>query len=335
MNYELFKNFHTINLISQNPCNSYYDINESYLENNNFTPIFQNPKINNNIIEYFSDDIREKVNQEPFDEKIYPYTDKPYTGTKTSSLKDKSSFDYDIFKNNIDNLTIYNKNNNQSSKEESLNSNQINKPIDKKKKGRKPKNITDSYSIHTSFSNDTIIRKCKNLILISCLGFLNYQIKKIYNGDIGQGIYTKKLVDIGREQKADNTINFMRKFLSKTLKEIFSANISLKFTSILENHNAIIIQRALNDKDEEKRNKFNRLFNITFRDCLHKFIGNDEFVGVDNFNNFEGFQTFEEIKEKLDEDNENLNAIKEYLKNFEIILENTRPRAVRHKNKIK
>ena len=66
----------------------------------------------------------------------------------------------------------------------------------------------------------------------------------------------------------------MRNFLTKSLKEIFSAKISSKYTSFLPNHNEIIIKRALNDKDENKREIFNKLFNLTFIDCLKKFLGN-------------------------------------------------------------
>ena len=96
----------------------------------------------------------------------------------------------------------------------------------------------------------------------------------------------KKLLDISQEYKADNTINSMRKFVKKTLSEIFSVGISRKYTSFLSNHNEIVIKRILNDKDEDKRKKFEKLFSLTFIDYLKKFIGEN------NFDEFDGFPTF-------------------------------------------
>ena len=104
------------------------------------------------------------------------------------------------------------------------------------------------------------------------------------------------------------------------LKEIFSANISPKFTSFLPNHNKIVINRALNEADENKREKFFKLFNLTFKDCLDIFIGNI------NNEEFDGFPKFDDIVSNLDDNIYYLNKIKEYLFNFESILKNTKPR---------
>ena len=196
-----------------------------------------------------------------------------------------------------------------------------------KKRGRKRKKSPDSFNKQNILTNDNIIRKCKSLVLDSSLEFLNYQIKKIYNGNIGQGMNMKKLLDIGQEQKTDNTINYMRQFIHKTLKEIFSANISLKYTSYLPNYNRIIINRMLNDPDKERKEKLNKIFNLTFKDCLNIFIGNNKYDDID------GFPTFDEVKLKLDEDEEYLDKIKEGLINFEDILKNTIPRKKINDNK--
>ena len=154
------------------------------------------------------------------------------------------------------------------------------------------------------------------------LEFLNYQLRKIYSQNIGNGIHIKQLLDINQEQKTNNSINYMRNFLTKSLKEIFSAKISSKYTSFLPNHNEIIIKRALNDKDENKREIFNKLFNVTFIDCLKKFIGNKN-------DEFDGFPLFDEIKLNLDEDDENLEKIKESLINYENIIKSIKPRKKR------
>ena len=74
-----------------------------------------------------------------------------------------------------------------------------------------------------------------------------------------------------------------------SIKEIFSANISPKFTSFLPNHNKIVINRALNEADENKREKFFKLFNLTFKDCFYISIGNI------NKEEFDGFPKFYDI----------------------------------------
>ncbi len=113
--------------------------------------------------------------------------------------------------------------------------------IKKNKLGRK-RVFQDIYSNNDEkIKNIDMIRICKNLVLTYTLKFLNEQIKKIYNGFIGGGILFKKLLDITQEEKADNKIESIEIFFQKTLKEIFSVNISKKYTSYLHNHNKIKI----------------------------------------------------------------------------------------------
>ena len=163
---------------------------------------------------------------------------------------------------------------------------------------------------HTKYSSDNLQRRCKSLILSNTLEYLNYQIKKIYEGNIGNGIHIKKLFDINQEQKTKNSCSHLKKFLNKPIKEIFSCNISKKYTSFLPNHNEIIIHRALHEKDEKKRAKFTKLFNLTFADCI------DIFLGKNKSEESEGFPKFDDIKYKLNDDDEYLIKIKEFLNKF-------------------
>ena len=133
--------------------------------------------------------------------------------------------------------------------------------LKKKRRGNKEKTIKSSHT-HTKFASDNLQRKCKSLVLNYTLEYVNYQIKKIYEGNIGNGINIKKLLDINQEEKSYNTVNDIKMFKNKTIKEIFSSVISSKYTSYLPNHNKIVIERALTDKDENKRKKFNKLFII-------------------------------------------------------------------------
>ena len=81
----------------------------------------------------------------------------------------------------------------------------LQKKRDKNIKNRKNSSFTGkSLTKHTKYSIDNMQRRCKSLILNYTLEYLNYQIKKIYNGNIGNGINIKKLLDISQEQKANN-----------------------------------------------------------------------------------------------------------------------------------
>ena len=117
----------------------------------------------------------------------------------------------------------------------------------------------------------------------------------------------------------------MRKFINKTLKEIFSVDISKKYTSFLSNHNEVVIKKILKDNDDDKRKKFEKLFSLTFIDCLKRFVGEK------TFEEFEGFPTFDEIKLKLNEDSEYIEKIKESLINFEDVIKTIKPRNTRIK----
>ena len=106
--------------------------------------------------------------------------------------------------------------------------------IKKKKVGRKRKlDYEDNHKI----ANDNMIRKCKHLVINNCIEFLNFQIKKIYHNNIGEGILIKKILDINQVQKSDNKLETTKLFLNKKLSEIFSVDISSKYTSFLPAHN--------------------------------------------------------------------------------------------------
>jgi hypothetical protein len=166
-----------------------------------------------------------------------------------------------------------------------------------------------------------MIRKCKHLVINNCIEFLNFQIKKIYHNNIGEGILIKKILDINQIQKSDNKLESTKLFLNKKLSEIFSVDISSKYTSFLPDHNKILISRLLNEEDIEKREKFQKIFNLTFADCIQLFLGNNN-----KYIEFKGFPVLDEIKDELNEDNEYLEKIKNFLLNFEDIIKHKKPR---------
>jgi len=236
--------------------------------------------------------------EKSFDNKIYDY----------ESMKNSSNYFY------LDSI----KEENDYSNFQDLKSNLR---IKKKKVGRKKKLDYEDNQDNHKIVNDNMIRKCKYLVINNCIEFLNFQIRNIYHNDIGEGILMKKILDINQQQKSDNKLETTKIFLNKRLIDIFSVDISPKYTSFLPAHNRLLITKLLNEEDIEKRKKFEKIFNLTFADCIQLFLGNKN-----KFAELEGFPVFDEIKGELNENDKFLEKIKNYLINFEDIIKNKKPR---------
>ena len=261
----------------------------------------------------------EQLSQKNLDFKIES-NNKPIAPTKASTRFDKSFDnkidDYESMKNSSNNF--YQDSIKEENDEPNFHELKSNLIIKKKKVGRKRKlDYEDNHKI----ANDNMIRKCKHLVINNCIEFLNFQIKKIYHNNIGEGILIMKILDINQVQKSDNKLETTKLFLNKKLSEIFSVDISSKYTSFLPDHNKILISRLLNEEDIEKREKFQKIFNLTFADCIQLFLGNNN-----KYIEFEGFPVLDEIKDELNEDNEYLEKIKNFLLNFEDIIKHKKPR---------
>ena len=98
-------------------------------------------------------------------------------------------------------------------------------------------------SISNRSQDVNLRRKAKILVLESALDFLNEQIRKAYNNKIGNGNAIKKLLPINTKFKNYTTIQYNKDNLSKTIGDIFSENISTKYTCYPSDHNYILIQR--------------------------------------------------------------------------------------------
>ena len=197
-----------------------------------------------------------------------------------------------------------------------------------KKRGRKTKikhdkneNEESEQKIHSKFSNDNLTKKCKNIVLKSALESINKKIEEKYKNNICFGKFNKKLQILNQENKVKSTAKDDKLFLHKTLKEIFSDNISSRLYNYSENHNKVIIESLINDEDEEKRIYFNNLFNITFLEYLNYFISS-ETCNLNNNSILYGFKDFSFIKDSLIQNNGEyyVNTLIEYLKNFKEII---------------
>ena len=297
--------------------NYIYINNKPKLETYNILENKPNKKINMN------NDIYTLVENEVDSREIInlkiPNNNRQIAPTKASTKFDKSFdnnfYDYDSIKNSSN---IFSDTVRREIDEVNLLELKSNLNIKKKKVGRKRKLDNEE---NLKITNDNMIRKCKHLVITYCMEFLNYQIKKIYHDNIGEGISIKKILDINNVQKIDNKLESTKVFLNKTLFEIFSVNISSKYSSFLPGHNRSLIEKLLNEKDEDKREKFKKIFNLTFADCIQLFLGkNDKNYELD------GFPVFDEIKGELNENDKYLEKIKNYLLNFESIINSKTPR---------
>ena len=185
--------------------------------------------------------------------------------------------------------------------------------------GRKRKGM-ESGGQHSKYSDDNLRRKVKHIVLSHILDFMNDKIKEIYHGNIGQGMFIKKLLIINHQQKANINVKYNKNFLTKTLGDIFSDDLSNKFTNYPKDHNRNLIKTLTNEEDESKRIYFSKLFNLTFLEGLEHFRGSrihEELIGLKGYH--------EEL-EKYYNEKEYKSCLNYYINNFESIIRNKKSR---------
>ena len=184
------------------------------------------------------------------------------------------------------------------------------KPLLKKKRGRAKKKTTGDE--HNKFSDDNMRRKCKHILLDNLMDFINLKIREIYT-NIGYGRFIKKLLIINQNQIANATILFNKQFLNKPIGEIFSDNISSRYTNYESTHNHDLILNLINDEDETKKSYFKKLFDLKFIDCL-KHFRQDIFIPE-----LEGLTTFQKLGFETELEKDYLDNLKFYIMNYEEI----------------
>ena len=184
--------------------------------------------------------------------------------------------------------------------------------------GRKKKGSNETGN-HNKYSEDNVIKKIKTHLLTILNKFINDVINKIYKGNIGHGIFQKQLLKINQNQVIVSKNN--KQFLNKTLKDIFSDNISTKYSTYSSSHNRDLIKDLLNETDEEKRIKLNKLFNLTFIDCLRHFRGSEIIEEL------HGLDSLESVLKKFEDDKGYLKLFKHYCLNLEEVIYNKQSRS--------
>ena len=186
----------------------------------------------------------------------------------------------------------------------------------RRERGRGELNV----EVHTKYAFDNMVRKTKSMIIKLLLNFINKKILVIYDGKIGHGDNIKKLFLMNQAQVSNANINFNRAFLERTLGEIFSADLSKRISNYKKNHNKTLIEELINEKDKEKKEYFNCLFNLTFSDCLKYFrssnnANNPKYIYIEGLTKFCDLENDSKFKQQNDE--KFIEHMKEFINNYE------------------
>ena len=288
--------------------NDFPSINEINIRNLNVFQSENNIIFNNNSSSLIKNNINKYKEFEKLDKLVKSYTNEYILNKlKLKSLKKKKIY-FKIVKNSTT----------------EINEKVDNNDLLQKKCGRRKKE-DKSFRVHDKFVDDNVRRKCKHLIIDSIREFINQKINIIYDGKIGKNIFKKEILVLNNRQKVDSTINYNKNFLKKTIGEIFSDNISSRFTNYPPDHNKMVIKSLLNEEDENKKNYFNKLFNLTFLQCLKHFRG-EEFI-----EEIKGLKCLKEIIQESNYEKEYIELLIYYFTNFEKIIYNKKARLSKKK----
>ena len=231
-----------------------------------------------------------KLEEENF-EKIFPliFTDK--VQTKEESNKDMDQIEFcKLYNIKEENKALcFDKSNKELIQQKIKEKILLKRPFKEKKiLGRKIK-IEEGLGEHNKFSDDNLIRKCKNLVLDSTSKFINKKIVKLYQNQNSKILKDKQLFKLAQNQKEIALVSYNKLLLYKKLEFIFSEGISTKYKRYNKSHNKDLIKDLLNEKDDTKRLIFQKIFNLTFMDCLNHFRGSyskKELSGMNTFDEY-------------------------------------------------
>ena len=225
------------------------------------------------------------------------------SGINTNILKKKEKFNISLA--------------NSSSKETTLDKNKIVFLGGLKRKGRRSKNLKNLNipSKHTKFSSDNMMRKIKNKIIESsrllCNKILENEIKNLK--ELYQFPYTE-FKKIKGSFSQELNIKFNLWFYQIKIKEIFSLEISTKYSSFEKTSNKELIDYIFSKDNINNFPKSKELLNMPFHQYYHDiFLGERKdwikFYGIkEEENKYELNYLLKSLEEEEDKDN-NLNKI--------------------------
>ena len=208
------------------------------------------------------------------------------------------------------------------------------KIMSQNKKNKIQEKNNETKHTHTKYANDNMIRKIKFIIINHMMDYINLKINERYNNS-----RIKKLLTMEKSQASNTLVNDNINFLNKKLKDIFSEKITGRYTNHIlypPERNKNLIEELINEQDEEKKQYFNNLFNLTFIDCLDHFI-NKKFIPI--LKDLESFEEIIKVPEKYKKKKLNINeseyieTLRQFLENYESILRNINQRKKKKQKK--
>ena len=304
-------NLHKINSFSD----EFDDINSYSNKNNNeYVPM--------NGIELLEKDIQ----------KVFPIIFKDDSSEKTKEQSNevfnfidpekivKQKEDNIFFKNDVENIQIKMRQNLY-----------LKRPFKEEKNYGRKKKLKEGSGEHNKFSDDNLIRRSKHFALESVWNYINKKIKILYSNESPNILKKKQLLKLSQKLAERSKVEYNKIFIYKTLGEIFSEDVSSRYSRFNINHNKNLIDNLLNEKDEKKRTTFQKIFKLTFLDCLKHFRGNVFIEELDGMKKFDDYLNETDFGYNSDEYKK---ILKIFINNYEKIVMEKNPRKKKQKNKI-
>ena len=237
-------------------------------------------------------------------------------------------FDNNSKKNEI--ITINNKSTVISTKKEKIFSINKIKKINKKLGRKKLTDNKETKVLHDKYSFDNTVRKIKAKLFNAILAILNKSLEQEENNNNTQQRKRKIKVRNGCflkiEQKTiiNTNIKDNLELLNTTLKKIFSRDVGKKVAKYSihgENYNKNLIKKI--EENNKKYKNTNDILNMTFFQCLEHFRKSEYYEELSGLE-LEYDNIINEMK-KTEEENY-VDSFKAYLKTYEKIYENKRPK---------
>ena len=214
-------------------------------------------------------------------------------------------------------------------------------------KGRKRKNSKslNIESKHTKHSSDNMMRKIKNKVIESMRLLINKVLKnEIKNESIKYNLLYKEFRKIQGSFSQELNIKYNYWFYQITIKDIFSLEISNKYTAIEKSSNKELIDYVYSPMNNHKFTKTKKLLNTTFHQFYHDiFLGEEKtwknYYGISDEENVYGIEYLlnnleEEDNGESDIDNKRyINDINDLAHHYEEFFLEKKPRNVDFNNK--
>ena len=301
-------NLHKINSFSD----EFDDINSYSNKNNNeYVPMNGIELLEKDIQKVFpiifKDDSSEKTKEQS--NEVFNFIDPE----KIVKQKEENIF----FKNDVENIQIKMRQNLY-----------LKRPFKEEKNYGRKKKLKEGSGEHNKFSDDNLIRRSKHFALESVWNYINKKIKILYSNESPNILKKKQLLKLSQKSAERSKVEYNKIFIYKTLGEIFSEDVSTRYSRFNINHNKNLIDNLLNEKDEKKRITFQKIFKLTFLDCLKHFRGNVFIEELDGMKKFDDYLNETDFGYNSDEYKK---ILKIFINNYEKIVMEKNPRKKKQK----